>query len=251
MAGPVTASWNGPDELVRGVASSLTITTTRDGAALNISAATATLYKPDGSVASTGSATVSSNTATFSVLGTVTSSEDPGEGWRVAWVLTLSGGIAWQAQNTVEVVLYSVACPVAPADLLRREEALTNIEAGSPTALLADAILEAWRTVRSSLRQKGRRPYLVLSSADVYEVVVCKALELAYRRVAVEAESVEAAKAAEYREQYREAWAALTFEEADPSTYASSGVRRGANPTLTLGSGQVGTGRYRPTWGRL
>lgn len=247
MSGAVTTNWTGPDELLRGEDYVASLTTTQDGAALDIDSATVSLVKPDGTVAATAAATCVANVATYTFDGVLTASEDPGEGWRITWALVLDGTpAAAKLQNPAAVVLYQVAPTVTPDSLLKRESEFRNkLAAGGLDDILAECIGEAWIVLTQRLRQKGRRPYLVLDSYALHESLTLLSASYAYRRVATEAgESVEWAKATLYEDKFETAWGDLTFEEADPSTWQSTGVRKGASPTMWLGSG-TGTGTFR------
>ncbi len=238
MAGPVALGWTAPDELVRGVDTPVSVTLTQDGAALTITSATVTVYRPDGSVLVTASPTPSANTASYTVDADLYADDDPGEGWRVAWSVTTAQGTL-KHQNSAALVLYQVALVATTADMLELQDQLRNLRTDTAlTTLLSAALRQAWITIRARLRQKGRRPYLVLSSDDLRESTLLLALSNAFRRCATGGEGTwEWAQAADYEAKFEACWERLTFLEADPATWKSTGRRRSVQGSFWLGSG--------------
>lgn len=239
MAGPISIAWTGPDELVRGVDTTLRAQLSRDGAALTVVSATVSVFRPDGTaIVTDAAATVATDTASYSVAASLYADDDPGDGWFVRWSI-VAGSVTTKAQNIASLVLYPATLTATTAAMLKREDTVRNLRTDTDLAtLLSDCLSEAWITICNALRQKGRRPYLVLSGHDLYEPTLLLALARAFRRCATDGEgSPEWVKADYYEGQYKEVWENTTFEEADPSTWKPAGTRRGTASSLWLGSG--------------
>lgn len=242
----IAVTWSEPDELLRGEDYSATAEVWTDGVAATVGSTTASLLKADGTVAQTVTATVAGNVATAVFAGSSTSGESPGDGWLIRWNVTVDGAPR-RFQNAASVVLYE-AVPVVTADvLLKRATELEDIRADETARaeLIQDVVSEAWFILRQLLRQKGRRPYLIVDSTALRESHILKALALAYQRVAPGEGSPEWSKYLDYDRQFTATWEAVTMAEADPSTYLPTGSRVGVRGPMWLGSG-AGTGRWRP-----
>lgn len=236
---PISTGWTGTDEFVRGLDWSVRVELERDGAALDIDSATVTVYKPDGTaVVTAGVADAVDNVATYEGLAAVMADDSPGDGWRVAWTI-VTADETFKVQNPGSLVLYQVGLAATVTDLLVRHDDLRNLYADADRdAILSACLNEAALAVRTRLRQKGRRPYLVLSSFDFREYEILHALALAFRRCATGGTNTrEWDQAADYDARAAAEWDGLTFEEADPATYASAGKRKSARSSFWLGSG--------------
>lgn len=248
---PITTDWTGPEIILRGQDCVVSVAVKQGGEDIGITSASVALWKPDGTVVATGTPTPSASSVSHTFAAALTADEDPGEGWRVVWTLTLDTTPAVKKLiNPAAVVLYTVEPCVAVEDLEKRHDALLNIkdDEADRTALLQDGIDEAWVSLMELLRKKGRRPYLVLDSYSLREAHILKALELIYHRLATAGEtSAEWTEYKDYEAKFTAAWDSLTFTEADPSTWQRTGRRASTSPALWLGSGH-GSGRYRPVY---
>lgn len=244
----ITTDWTGPEIILRGQDVVVSVTVEQGGEAIDITSASVALWKPDGTVASTGTPTPSANTVSHTFAGSLTEDEDPGEGWRVVWTLGLDTTPALKKLiQPAAVVLYTVEPCVTVSNLEDRHDALLNLkeDEAERTALLQAAIDEAWIFICEALRQKGRRPYLVLDSYALREAHILKSLEIAYHRLATGGEqTAEWSEYKDYEGKFTTTWDGLTFSEADPATWERTGRRASTSPALWLGSGR-GTGRYR------
>lgn len=244
----ITTDWTGPEIILRGQDVVVSVTVEQGGEAIDITSASVALWKPDGTVVSTGTPTPSTNTVSHTFAGSLTEDEDPGEGWRVVWTLGLDTTPAIKKLiNPAAVVLYTVEPCVDVGVLEGRHDDLLNIKEDEDerTELLQAGIDEAWVFITEALRQKGRRPYLVLDSYSLREAHILKALEIVFHRLAVGGEtSREWTEYKDYEGKFSTTWGELTFSEADPTTWERTGRRASTSPALWLGSGR-GTGRYR------
>lgn len=245
---PITTDWSGPEIILRGEDVVVSVTVLQGGDAVDITSASVSLAKPDGVVVGTGTPTPSSNSVSYTFAGSLTEDEDPGEGWRVTWTLGLDTTPAVKKLiQPAAVVLYTVE-PCIDTDVLeKRHDDLLNLKEDEDerTELLQTAIDEAWVFLTEALRQKGRRPYLVLDSYSLREAHILKALEIVFHRLAVGGEtSREWTEYKDYEGKFTTTWDGLTFSEADPTTWERKGRRATTSPAMWLGSG-MGTGRYR------
>ncbi len=242
----IAVTWAEPDELLRGEDYSATAEIWTNGVAADVGSTSASLLKPDGTIAQTITASVMDNVATAVFAGSSTSGESPGDGWLIRWSITVDGAPR-RFQNAASVVLYEAVLVVTADVLLKRATELEDILADDTARaeLLQDVVSEAWFILRQLLRQKGRRPYLIVDSTSLREPVILKALSLAYQRVGPGEATPEWSKYLDYDRQFIAAWESVTFAEADPSTYLPTGSRVGVRGPLWLGSG-AGTGRWRP-----
>ena len=253
MQSPISTGWLGPDEIRRGASYVARFAPMRDGEAVAMTAATVRVLDNTNAVVSSGSATVASNVATYTIPGAVTTSVTPGTGWTVEWTATLTGVTPNPVlANPAEVVLRTVEPCIGWTQVLARHRDLdtrlaTDDDVETAESRAQDTLDGAWWTIKQMLRQKGRRPLLIVDSYALAEPHMLLTLARLFRDLATAPDSAEWLLADRYDEMFRQAWDGLTFEEADPSDYTPTGVRVSTSGTTWLGSS--GAASFRPSAG--
>lgn len=239
----LSTAWRGPEEIRRGAAYTAYLTLSRSGAVVAITAATVRVLDESGTVIVSGSAALAGGVASFAIDASATTSVDPVMGWTVEWTATTSYG-ADIYRNVADVVLYTVA-PVLTWDILlgAHSDLGTRLATGSDLSTAKSRgqtkIEEAWYPLCQSLRKKGRRPCLVVDSYALLEAHKLATLRDIFRDLASGAEpntTPEWALYEEYKAAAEREWDSLTFTEADPSTWQSSGIRKSTRGSMWLGS---------------
>jgi hypothetical protein len=206
------------------------------GALVTPSAGTITISDAgQAAVISAAAVTISGGIAQYTVSSGTTASLSPSSGWRVLWSLTLPGSIPWLQRTEAYLVRQRLYPTIADADVARRVPALATQNQGRPTASASyqGLIEEADAEVQRRLRAAGRRPWLVMSPADLRESWLTYTLALIYDSLAGQGSPTDpyAERAAHYRAAFEAAWAqaALTMDW-DQDGYQDSTERVSAKP---------------------
>lgn len=174
---PLSARFAGPELLQRGAAQGISCPLYRDGALVAPSSGTISIYRADGTqVVAAAAVTVAASIATYTT-GTF-AGETLGEGWRVEWLLTVSGAVhTFDRQAALcRRRLFPV---VTDADLIRRHSDLVAIRPPDMTSF-QDYLDESWVELLHQIRQKGSIPHLVASPEDLRQVHLFLALKLVF-----------------------------------------------------------------------
>lgn len=145
----------------RGVDSILTAPIYRDGALVEPVSATCAVYDSSNTAVSSGSASIVSDVATYTVSSSSTSSRTPEEGWRLEWVITLSDGEELRPACEAVLALRRLRPVVSDVDLLRYHPALTRRKPATE-ASYQDYLDATWREVEAKLIASGKRPWLII-----------------------------------------------------------------------------------------
>lgn len=251
----LSTGWRGPDEIRRGSDYTATLTLSRSGAVVAITAATVRVLDEAGDVVVTGTATLSGGVATYVIDDSATTTVDPVMGWSIEWTATTTYGVD-KYRNPADVVLYAVQ-PVLTWEILLGAHSdigtrlATGADLSTAKSRAQTKIEEAWYPLAQSLRKKGRRPCLVVDSYALLEAHKLSTLRDIFRELASGAEpntTPEWALFEEYKAAADREWDTLTFEEADPSTWQGSGIRKGTRGSIWVGSG--GAAPFRSNDGR-
>lgn len=112
------------------------------------------------------SVTITSSVSFYTVSTLEVANESYGVGWRIEWSLTMPDGFVHHERQEASLVRTRPSIPITYADLIAR---LPDI-AEQGVSDFDEYINEAHREVIGKLEAKGRRPYLVISSAALRQV---------------------------------------------------------------------------------
>ena len=240
-ATPLSWGFRQPDEIRRGADYLARVSPTRDGVVV-VTAATLRVLNEGGTVVASPAVTVAAGVCTATILAAITATVDPVMGWQLEWTVTETAGAVEVGLNPADVVLYRVGAVIGWDDLVGRHADLaTRLSVGSKAG---PKILDAWSVVCQRLRQRGKRPCLIVDSFALRESHLLLALAYVFRDLAAGGEgSPEWSWAEHYDAKFEAEWATLTFEVADESTWRRTLDRSATRGAVWLGS--VGTSGYR------
>lgn len=247
----VTLDFGGPAELVRGVEVVLApVLRSAAGAALTPTAWTAVLRSAAGGAWSTVAST--SGTTSLSWALTVAATVALGDDYEIFWSITTSAGVITSRQTAVVCVsrLYPV---LRVEDLYSRVPTLNPASRGhiefvdGETGLL-EVMADAWRDVRSALRQKGQRSHLIVDPEDLREPHLTRTLALLYESAATSTGEGAWLALAEKRDAaWQNYWSTATFKVA-PAEPAEGAARRRAASLPVLAGGFGGSYPVHADW---
>jgi hypothetical protein len=197
-----------------------------------------TLTAPDASTVSTGSVTVSSSVATYSIpAGDLPSSLAYGGGYRERWKLTFSDGTVTEGQRPAYLAREPLYCPVTQADLDQQVPGLASL-LGASTSNLQGWIDLAWGDTLERLIQGGQWPDAIVDVDGLAHGV--RALALAYTYEAFATASPDyAITAATYRTRAESALGAVRYRiDSDQDGYADE-ERRHGTPVMRRSSPRI------------
>jgi hypothetical protein len=205
------AQFDLPDLIERGRSTTLACRVSHAGTLAAPASGTVAVYDAAGTAVASGSVTVSSGVATYSVLGTLTDDLSLDDGWRVAWTLTMPDGIVHEFANEAALVRCAPAPSVTEAVLYARCPSLDPV---SPNAIsrrveYSQQIREAWVELSQALLAEGWRPELVLSPSALRKPHALLTLALIFDDLATRNNPAFVETARSYREQYSAAFAAM------------------------------------------
>lgn len=230
-----TARFLLPDLLERGRPNALSAPIYLDGALVECASGTISIF--DGS----NVARVSAQAVTPDADGIATYSYTPdlgltlGLGWRVEWDLILQGGDKAYPRNEAALVRHRLYPVVTDADLYRRAGGLQSTAGDAISTLTTYQPYrdEAWAVIQGRLLGRGNRPNLIMSPSALREPHVCLSLALIFADFSSRNSAEYRETAADYREQYRAAWDALTFAyDEDDDGQADGSKRRSGHPVI-------------------
>lgn len=211
-----TADFPTPDLLQRGRDEGLICRVRRAGAvaAPTEAGSTISVYDQSGTaIVDAAAVTVDSDGfATYTLLGSVTTSLSLSKDWRIAWSLIMPDGVTHLFENRA-VLCRRVPAPVVGEGALYSRVPALNPNGHSPITReteFSSFIDEAWVVIVNRLVESGRRIELVLDPSALREVHLTLTLSLIFEDLAVRANASYSEAAAMYREQYETAWARLS-----------------------------------------
>jgi hypothetical protein len=236
-------------EVRRGASRVIRLTPERDGGVVIFDTVTVEVRNADQTVVQAGAADVDDSTgvATFTIDAATTTDVDldvGATGWDVVWTCSLDGEDEDIVhREPMDVVLYEVQPQVTWGMLTARHPDLPSRTNGTNAQ---PQITEAWADILGRLRGKGKRPTLIVDSVALREPHLFLTLAMVWRGLATGGEgSPEWQHAERYDARFEAAWASMTFEVADASTWQRTSVREGG------GGGVLDTGSARRTNYRL
>jgi len=170
-----------PTMIVRNRANVIEIPVERAGAVISASEGTVTVYRADGTaIVDEQAVTVGGTvTASYSIAAvTLPTTESLGDRWQVSWSLILDDSRTYTFSQEAALVRNTVMCPVAESDITRVVQLAAQLVARGKT--LQTPIDDAWEYIQRRLLKTGRRPWLVLSSHDLFEATRARVLAILY-----------------------------------------------------------------------
>jgi hypothetical protein len=201
---------------------------------------TVTLYGPDGATIATPTVSIVSSVATATISsGDLGATLGYGEGYRLVWTLTYSGGSTQIATQPAILARWALQCPVTQADL----EALYP---GLPSSLrTADGtaqsfIDEAWAACIRKLLADGRWPDAIIDVDQLHEPVRHAALAMMFRFQAAAGVTGAGDLADKHERMATTAWAGVRVrEDGDQDGVADTQNRRGLTFAISRGGATV------------
>jgi len=210
---PYSVRWQRIDLIERNKLVTLEAAVYRDGALVAPTSGTVSVFNANNvAVVDEAAVVVSGSKATYALAAATTAPEDLGKGWRIVWTLLVAGEVV-TARNMAALCRYTWYPPIADADLFRRVRGLDPNAASRITSLddYQDKIDEADVVIQNRLIQDKRRPNLIMDASSLREVYLTLTLALIFEDEETLLNEAYTEHASRYREQYRDAWADLSF----------------------------------------
>jgi hypothetical protein len=227
LPSPYTARFEGVEEVVWTLTTTLECPVYEDGNLVAPTAGTITIYNAAREKVVDGVAvTIAGSVATYIVASATVADETPEAGWQVVWSLTLSGD-THEFDNEAALVRRKLYPVLTDQDLFRRVPALdpsaddtfwdsdiTNLESWRD---------EAWTEINDRLVEEGVRPALTLSPTAFRRVHRALTLALIFEYLATTLSQEHAQTGERYRDEFKSAWGDLRFvvdedEDGDPDS---------------------------------
>lgn len=231
-----------PDLIVKGRDSHAVLEVYFNGARQNMSSASATIYRPDGTVFSTPTVVLSDGNklGTVTVTGASTSSETLGDGWRISYIVTVDGDV-FEFSNEAMLVRAALYPVLTDPDLYKRVSSLDPAGTTPITSLTTFQTFrdEAWIEISQRLIQEGNRPALILSPTALRGPHLELTLAMVFEDLSTRLNEAYEARAQQYRRQYEHTWRRLTFRyDSDEDGHADDVRRRRGHGTLWMCGGR-------------
>ena len=232
-----------PDLIVRSRESHAVLEVYKNGARQTLSAASATVYRPDGTTFATPTVVLSDGNklGTITITGASTASESLGDGWRISYVVTVDGDVH-EFSNEAMLVRSALYPVLTDADLYKRVSSL-DPDGTTPITSLAsfqDFRDEAWIEISQRLIQEGNRPALILSGNALRGPHLELTLAMIFEDLSTRLNEAYEARAQQYRRQYEHTWRRLTFRyDADENGNPDDARRRRGHGTLWMCGGRA------------
>ena len=206
------------------------------GDTVSISSGTVTVYDQSGNSVSTGSASVSSNVATYTVSAAETTSQTRGRGWKVVWKMDTV-----EVRERAALITTDMFCPITSQDLLDEEPVLYDLEHEDDTGVDVEwstFLYSAYKRFYSRLMNVERWPWLVMSPEAFRTYLIYDALAGIFRSLATGATTSYTEKADKYQSLADENWKTLRFDydASDNGNISTSEQGKSGVPVYYLGS---------------
>ena len=234
---PYSVRWRGPVLLPYGRAWDVSVSVESAGASPTISAATFTLYTPDGTARiSAQAATVSSGVITYSVASNTLTATDLGARWLVKIEATI-GGVSLPFYNDAVVSLAPLYPPVGTSDLTGRYSKLSDLQSGGAPDLQTH-ITEAWGELTQSLYSDGVPFWKVRTPSALRPWLMARSLELDDLALLLGSENRYADEARRHGGMLDKLYASMRTRLDVSEENTISETHEGSSPVLILSSGR-------------
>jgi hypothetical protein len=239
-----TARFIGPEILEAGRNNVVSCPIYNAGALVTPASGVLTIYDPQNVAISAGSVTVVGGVAQATVTASALSANQPGDGWRFEWALTISG-TAYTFRRDGSLVYRRLYPVVTDADLLRSH---TDLARRMPTTETSyqDYLDEAWARIESQLINTGKRPWLIMAPSALRDCHTYQTLVLIFRDFATGGPgSAEWEMMLHYEALLERAWGVLSYPQCEPTTGKAEGTPGArTSPTGTMWAGSRRNGGW-------
>lgn len=197
---------------------------------------TVTVYNASSSrVLDAVTASVEDSIAQRSISAEDLESQVYSDGWRFEWTLPMPDGVLHTFRAFGALVYRKLYPVVTSADLMDRHHDLDRRRQQAKLPSFQRYLDAAWGEVEARLVKSGKRPFLILDPSALFEPHLFLTLAMIFEDFASSGDSNDAGRRDSYRQEYRDAWAELTFPQAtlDGSADGTS-RRRSGPPTIWL-----------------
>jgi hypothetical protein len=186
---PYAVRWRGPALLPYGRAWDVAVSVEHAGASPTVSAATFTLYTPDGAARlNAEAASEASGVITYTIADSVLTAADLGPRWMIKLEVTI-GGVSLPFYNDAAVCLAPLYPPAGTSDLTDRYSKLDDLQGSSGAAALQAHITGAWGELTQKLYADGVPFWKMRSPGALRSWLMARSLELALDDLALLLES--------------------------------------------------------------
>lgn len=232
-----TARQQLPDLIERGRDNTIQAPIYSAGALVAPSSGTVSVF--DGSntaLVSAAVVSIVSSVAQYTLTTAALADQSLSDGWRIEWSLVMPDGVTHSHRTDAALVRSAPHIPITDIDLFRISSALDPNGSAAITSSTdyQNYLDESWVQIQSRLIERGRRPWLIISSSALRESALYLTLALIYEDLATRLSDTYEQRADRYRQQYEAAWSRLrvVYDEDDDGSADTS--RRGAAPTVWL-----------------
>lgn len=222
------------DQALQGLAYPIEVKVYETGAQLKPSAATITIKDPDGTtIVSAAAVTVNGSTGTMTYSLAAGSTADLWENATMEITYTVSS-VAYKATFFFDVVLSVIKPNVIDADLQKYfPQIASDIWAG--TTNYDGQIQEAFRVIKRLIKDKGRRPHMLIDGSQVRELVIIKAFELIFFNFAKNPEDIWWKRYEQYKALFEQRFGSLVIKyDEDEDGLISGDEGQGSLGQITL-----------------
>lgn len=210
----------------------------KDGRISAPASGTYTLKDENGATVVTGAVTVTDSVAQYSVTAaTIPTTLALSDQWSEEWALTMADGTVRTKTRRAGLALRELLPGATFADLTARYSVIASLLPDEdPTG--EQKRLDTWWTLYNRINATGRRAYVVLNSEDLVEPHLCLWAHRIFRDAKTSMGNGKyAEEAAESKEDYTQAWDALTlFLDEDEDGLADSEDAVNVTPPVFLSS---------------
>lgn len=180
-------------------------------------------------------ATLTDSIAQRSIAAGDVESQSYSDAWRLEWALPMPDGVTHTFRAFGSLVYRKLYPVVTSSDLTDRHHDLDRRRQQAKLPSFQSYLDAAWAEAESRLVKSGKRPFLILDPSALFEPHLFLTLAMIFDDFASTGESNDAERGGNYRQQYRDAWAELTFPQATPEgTPDGAGRRRSGPSTIWL-----------------
>jgi hypothetical protein len=199
------------DQAVQDYAFPVEVKIYEDGVQLVPTSATITINDPDGTAEVIAAAmTVAAGVGTLTYPLTATYTADLWEN-AIIEVDYVIATVHYKAVFFFDVVLNALKCSVIDADLKSYAPLLATVIWNTQTTY-DKQIQEAFRAIKRDVKNKGKRPSMLIDGTQIRELIILKTFELICFDFAKNTEDIWWARYQKYRDAYVAAFASLTIK---------------------------------------
>lgn len=198
------------DQAVKGYAYPVEVKVYEAGAQLVPASATITIKEPDGTavISAAAMAVGAGGTLTYTLEAAKTLRLWEAAIMEIAYVV---GAVSYKAVFFFDVVLNALKCNVVDDDLKKYFPLLQN-EIWAGTSNYSGQIDEAFRVLKRLIKDRGRRPAMLIDGAQVRELIIIKTFELIFFSFAKDPEDVWWKRYEQYRTLFNERFGSLVIK---------------------------------------